>query len=156
MLTRGRRLSINAIILAVIGMQLAVVARGGERWPFAPYAMYASEHRGEITWYQVYGVTAQGEFPLDRYAYHPPFDDPRLSYSFAPRHERAHTVRADTAEMLRVVGRLYERARRERQHDGPPLRGVRVYKVTWVLDPMAANRSHPDRKVLLGEVAAGD
>jgi hypothetical protein len=154
--TRWRRRSINAIILGVIGMQLAVVARGGERWPVTPYAMYASEHRGEISWYQVYGVTGTGEFPLDRYAYHPPLDDPRLSFSFAPRPERANTVRADTGEMLRVVGRLYERARRSGQHDGPVLQGLRVYRVTWLLDPIAANRAQPDQMVLLGEVATGE
>lgn len=85
-LSAGRWVAVNAFIASVVGLQLFDVARRGEHWPFAQYAMHASEHGGgDITWYRVYGVSAAGEFPLDRDAYYSPLDGQRLSFSFAPR-----------------------------------------------------------------------
>jgi len=155
-LSAGRWVAVNTFIAFVVGMQLLDVVRHGERWPFAPYAMYASEHGADITWYQVYGVTAGGEFPLDQERFHSPLDDQRLSFSFAPRPLRRGLVIPPTNDMLRVVGRLYERGRAEGRHDGPRLTGLRLYEVTWKLDPTLANREHPTRRVLLGEVPAGE
>ena len=88
----GRRLVVSGFIACTMGLQFLEVARQGEHWPYAQYAMYASEHGGDITWYRVYGVTPEGEFPLDRDEYFPPFDPQRLSFSFAPRPPRRDLV----------------------------------------------------------------
>lgn len=145
-------MTINAILLAFIGMQFLVIARRGERWPFAPYAMYASEHGGDISWYRVYGVSAGREFPLDEPKYHPPIDDIRLSYAFTPPPSRLGTVPATASEMLPVVARLYARARRDGLHDGPPLDAIRLYQLNWTLERSLANRDTPDHKDLVAEV----
>jgi hypothetical protein len=154
-LSRGRRVVVSGFIAGIVGFQLLDVARQGEHWPFAQYAMYASEHGGDITWYRVYGVTAGGEFPLDRDEFYPPFDAPRLSYAFAPRPPRPGLVTPPTDDLLHVVGRLYERARVAGRHDGPPLTGLRAYRLTWQLDRDLAKRDHPAR-VLLGEVQGNE
>jgi len=151
----GRRLVVSSFIVLVIGLQFLEVARQGEHWPYAQYAMYASEHGGDITWFRVYGVTSEGEFPLDRDAYFSPFDPQRLSFSLAPRPPRRDLVIPPTPDLLRVVGRLYERARVAGRHDGPALTGLRAYQLTWELDRSLANREHP-AKVLLGEVRADE
>ena len=152
----GRWVAVNAFIAGVVGLQLFDVARRGEHWPFAQYAMYASEHGGDITWYRVYGVSAAGEFPLDRDAYYSPLDAQRLSFSFAPRPASRGHIIPPTNDMLRVVGRLYELGREAKRHGGPVLTGLRLYQVTWQLDPALANLERPTRLVLLGEVSAGD
>lgn len=154
-LSTARWLAINGFIAGIVGLQFLEVARQGEHWPYAPYAMYASEHGGDITWYRVYGVTPAGEFPLDREEYFSPFDAQRLSYAFAPRPPRPDLVVPPTPELLRVVGRLYERARVAGRHDGPRLTGLRAYKLTWQLDRTLANRDLPAQH-LLGEVATGE
>lgn len=155
-LSRGRWITINGLILLLVGLQLGVIWRGGERWPFARYSMYASEHGADIHWYRVYGVTASGEFPLDNDRYYVPIDGPRLSYSFTPRPDRRGLVRASPDDMLRTVGRLYERGRLDGRHQGPRLTGLRAYELTWTLDPQLKNREHPDGKALLAEVSAGE
>lgn len=155
-LSVGRRVVVNGLIAFLVGLQLLEVVRPGERWPFAPYAMYASEHGADITWRRVYGVTAAGEFPLDQERYHSPLDPWRLSFSFAPRPPRRGLIIPPTVDMLRVVGRLYERGRVEGRHHGPPLTGLRLYEITWELDPKLANRERPDRMVLLAEVQNGE
>ena len=147
----GRRLVVSGFIACVVGLQFLEVARQGEHWPYAQYAMYASEHGGDITWYRVYGVTPEGEFPLDRDAYFSPFDPQRLSFAFAPRPPRRDLVIPPTTDLLRVVGYLYERARVAGRHDGPALTGLRAYQLTWQLDRNLGNREDP-AKVLLGEV----
>ena len=151
-LGRGRWIAVNAIIVGIIGLQFLEVARQGEHWPYAQYAMYASEHGGEITWYRVYGVTPGGEFPLDRDEYFPPFDPQRLSFAFAPRPTRPDLVVPPPPELLTVVGTLYEKARVAGRHQGPPLTGLRAYRLTWQLDRTLANRAQPAQQ-LLGEVA---
>ncbi len=37
-------------------------------------------------------------------------------------------------------------------HDGPPLRGLRLYRLQWQLHPWARNRDRPQVKRLLYEV----
>jgi hypothetical protein len=154
-LSAGRWVAVNTFIACVVGLQFLEVARQGEHWPYAQYAMYASEQGGDMTWYRVYGVTPAGEFPLDRDEYFPPFDPQRLSYAFAARPPRRDLVVPPTPDLLRVVGRLYERARAAGRHAGPPLTGLRAYKLTWQLDRTLANRDRPGQ-VLLGEVAVSE
>ena len=153
--SRGRWILVNGFIACVVGLQFLEVARQGEHWPYAQYAMYASEHGGSITWYRVYGVTASGEFPLDREVYYPPFDVWRLSYAFAPRPPRRDLIVPPTTDLLREVGRLYERARVDGRHVGPPLTGLRAYRLTWELDRNLTKRDRPGRQ-LLGEVSASE
>jgi hypothetical protein len=45
----------------------------------------------------------------------------------------------------------YEMLRRAGYHDGPSLRGIRLYQLQWRLDPHAQNVVRPDHRELLAE-----
>ena len=45
-----------------------------------------------------------------------------------------------------------EELRRDGKHDKPALEGVRLYRVSWELDPWARNIATPNRKDLIFEV----
>jgi hypothetical protein len=46
----------------------------------------------------------------------------------------------------------YETLRASGRHDGPALRGMRLYIVTWPIHPQAANRDAPLQRQLVAEV----
>ncbi len=150
-MSRSRWFVVSGFILLVVGLQLLDVVVGGERWPFAPYAMYASEQGSEISWYRVYGVTGKGEFPLDQDQYHSPIGGPQLSFAFATRPMHQWVVLPPARTMLAVVARLYEHARVAGEHQGPRLAGLRLYRDTWHLDPTLANKSTPEQHRLIEE-----
>ena len=56
------------------------------------------------------------------------------------------------AEALRDLLRRYEERRRAGQHDGPPLRGLRLYRLQWQLDLWGRNRDQPNQRDLLFEL----
>jgi hypothetical protein len=151
-MSRSRWFAVNLFIASIVGMQILDVIIGGERWPFAPYNMYASEQGNQISWYRVYGVTDAGEFPLDQDQYHEPIDNSRFSFSFATRRMNQWVVLPPARVMLGVVARLYERARVAGEHQGPRLAGLRLYQDTWVLSPTLANKSNPERHHLIEEI----
>jgi hypothetical protein len=47
----------------------------------------------------------------------------------------------------------YEALRSAGRHHGPPLQGMRLYRVDWKLDPWARNLDSPDQKKLLFEIS---
>jgi len=61
---------------------------------------------------------------------------------------------ADERGIAEALGNLlgrYETRRRTGGHEGPPLAGLRLYRMTWRIDPRAANRDRPLSRELLGE-----
>lgn len=129
----------------VLGSVLSF-ATGLELWPFSPYRMYATvrtEHTVGTT--RLYGIVAgaETEFPLS---------DARYT---APAGALVDQYRADvnaTGLALQAALDRYEELRRTGQHDGPPLRGIRWYRVEWDLQADAGNVGQPDRRELLAEV----
>ncbi|HEY8599340.1 MAG TPA: hypothetical protein VIL85_12965 [Thermomicrobiales bacterium] len=113
-----------------------------EIWPFSPYRMYATvrtEHTVGTT--RLYGVvlgprwtsrsgTAPSGALVDQYSADLTAAGPALQAAL------------DRYEELRFAGR----------HDGPPLRGIRLYRVAWDLQVDAGNVAQPDRRELLAEV----
>jgi len=100
-------------------------------------------------------VTAEAperEFPLFARAYVHPFSAGGLRDSFSLLLRR-HAARPErTRQALIDCLRRYERRRRARLHDGPALRGMRLYRLTWALLPRASNFERPEGKELLLEV----
>ncbi len=121
-------------------------ATGLEIWPFTPYRMYATvrtEHTVGTT--RLYGVIAgsETEFSLWEARYTAPANALVDQYS-------ADLTAAGPA--LQAALDRYDELRLAGQHDGPPLRGMRLYGVGWDLQADAGNVEQPGRRELLAEV----
>jgi hypothetical protein len=154
-----RRLRVVELALAVlIGGSLVdiVVDVDVEHWPFSPYPMYATVARpGPLTVTRLMGVVegTGREIPLTSDADIRPFDRSRLAAAL-----RRLAVRGDSARLNRALLDCltrYERRRGAGDHHGPPLAAVRLYELTWTLDPRAANVDTPTGKRLIAAVSRG-
>ncbi|HEX7118969.1 MAG TPA: hypothetical protein VF212_09285 [Longimicrobiales bacterium] len=150
-----RLLVVNAALLFVILGSLYDIARFREHWPFSPYWMYSHARVARtIDAAQLYGVAGDGsgrEILLSDPRYIYPFDVTKLRVALermAADPAGAERLRSALADCLA----RYELLRRAGVHDGPPLRGVRLYRSEWMLDPWARNASRPDRRELIAEV----
>lgn len=148
---------INLLIVSLIASSLYMIVRDKEHWPFAQYAMYAAAERDwSLSVIRLVGVmTEEGdEIPLQDHRYTRPFNQSRQRVTFErllqlPIERRSETVR----EALRNCLERYEVMRLAGEHNGPPLRGIRLYQFSWKrLDPAAANVYQPDDKTLIAEV----
>jgi hypothetical protein len=142
----------NAIILVIVGASIYDIARDEEHWPFSQYPMFNRVTTSrELKWLRLYGVTeGKEEIPLLRYADVFPFDQSRLSKGFGSIRSQGDSASIHAALANCLV--RYERLRQRGWHDGPQLRGLRLYEVRWKLDPRAANVDTPDSRELVGEV----
>jgi hypothetical protein len=153
--TRVRTWLAHAVIAVVAGGGLVAIATGIERWPFSPYPMYAKIRPASYSMPVLFGVTAEAperEVPLFQKAYLYPFNTAVLRDAFVLqlRQSAAHPD-APRQALLDCLQR-YERRRRAGLHDGPALRGMRLYRLTWALLPGASNFERPEGKELLLEV----
>jgi hypothetical protein len=127
-----------------------------EHWPFSRYPMYSRlMSEPKLTKVRVYGVTDDGEVPLTAEPHFPPLTMSRLSAVVS----RMGEYRNDSTKMSAAMGNLatiYERARRAGKHDGPKLKFLRVYAVSWTLKPWADNIEQPDKRVLLVEAQCSE
>jgi hypothetical protein len=155
-LNRGRVCFVYLIIAVLVGGSLYDLARDSEHWPFSQYGMYSEVQRDpSLSVMRLFGVTRgkSQEIPMLRFDYVQPLDQSRLRWAFEDmnyrpnREQRMRTALSDCLvryELLRQAGR----------HQGPPLEGIRLYRVYWQLDPWARNADQPNRKELLFEVSA--
>jgi hypothetical protein len=151
-----RLLLVHAVIAALIGGSAYDIVTDREHWPFSQYPMFASVWRERsLTLLRLYGVEADGrEFPLIDHRYVTPFEQSRL-----PKALRRIARRSDAQQALQRAIRdcfeRYDRLRAAQRHDGPPLRAMRLYEVTWTLDPDASNVDRPDSLKLISEYSRG-
>lgn len=131
------------------------IATGYEHWPFSPYPLY---HKAQLSHTAVqallYGVRAfEGaeEVPLFEDKYIQPFDRVRLAVALDRLTRRPDDGRALRDALSDCLTR-YESLRAAERHHGPPLVGIRLYRVEWSLEPSAGNLNHPDTRTLLAEV----
>ncbi len=149
-MSRSRRLLANLLVLGIVAGTAAAIATGRELWPFSPYPMFSTVRRGPTVarpW--LYGVLSDGtEAPLaDRAAFHP-FRLSQLESAF----DRLGP--ADLREGLEDMLSRYEARRRSGRHSGPPVAGLRVYRMTFELEADGGNRDRPLARELLAEVSA--
>jgi glycosyltransferase involved in cell wall biosynthesis len=153
----SRIMGVHLLMVLLVGGAAYDIVTGTEHWPFSPYPMFSTVAREPIAEsVRVMGVTDEPvprEIPLRDRRMVAPFDQCRLSTVLAgavnnpARRPLAH-------EMLRDCLDRYEAQRASGRHDGPPLQAVRLYKMTWNLDPAAVNVDRPERARLLEEVRA--
>lgn len=155
-------------ILAIVGGTFFDIITQREHWPFSPYPMYSSiELDTTTTKYYVYGVpvagaendatgndTAGTEISLQSFVYTAPLSTIRLGAGLSKLQWRQNRDKLWQRTLENVLAR-YERRRLAGQHDGPPLRAIRLYREEWTLDPLAGNLDRPDSRELLIEVEQG-
>jgi hypothetical protein len=96
-------------------------------------------------------VTPDGhEVALLRYSYLWPLDQSRLPLGLRRIHQQPGNE-GRLEEALSDILRRYERRRAAGDHDGPAVRGIRLYEVAWDLEPYAANLDRPASRVLIAE-----
>jgi hypothetical protein len=146
-MTGRRRLVANGVLLAILLGSAAAIVTGKELWPFSPYPMFSSLRGGPSLgslWFR--GVLADGtevQLPGSR-AFHPL----RLAQLTAAL-ERLSGDRLEEA-LLDLLTR-YGVRRRAGRHDGPPLKGLRLYRMTFAFDPDPAGRDRPISRELVAE-----
>ncbi len=154
-MTRVRIWLAHAVIAVAAGGGLLAIASDTERWPFSPYPMYAKIRPASYSMPVLFGVTAGAparEFPLFAKAYLYPFSAAGLRDSFSIQLRRNAARPEVPRQALLDCLRRYERRRRAGLHDGPVLRGMRLYRLTWALLPRASNVERPEGKEFLLEV----
>ena len=169
-LPRQRIWLVYSVMTLFLAGSLADLVTGREHWPFSPYPMYAVVPRGHsLVALRLFGVTAgtakraqracerrgremRGgrEIPLVAPESIRPFTPSRLEGAL-----RELKRRGDPSLIREALGdclRRYEKRRRAGDHHGSPLQSIRLYRVSWKLDPWARNVDRPDRKELILEV----
>ena len=153
-MTFKRQVFAHLLIFGVIVGSAYDILTRQEHWPFSDYPMFAAIHRGTVLeWPRLFGVTADGsEVALVSHEYLWPLDQSRLPIGLRHIHaterdtERIHAALEDCLER-------YERRRIAGQHDGPVLRGIRLYVVAWDIQPYARNLDRPRSRQLIGEAS---
>lgn len=151
-MSRTRLILAQLVIAGVIGGSFYDILTKQEHWPFSNYPMFSAVHRSSVLrWPRLYGVTAEGtEVPIVSYQELWPLDQSRLPiglramYDEEGADDRVRTV-------LRDVLRRYEARRRSGAHSGRPLIAIRLYLVSWQLEPFARNLDSPTERRLLAD-----
>jgi hypothetical protein len=149
-MTRARLMFIHTLIAGVIGGSLYDIVNRQEHWPFSNYPMFSTIHREAVLrWPRIYGVRPDGrEVPVTNYDELYPLDQSRLPIGLrAIYNEEGASPRIHDA-LLDVLHR-YEARRQAGEHDGSPLTAMRLYLVSWPLDPFADNLDQPSQRQLL-------
>ncbi len=151
-----RRMGIFAaylVIAIIVGGSLFDMLRDTEHWPWSNFPMYSApeEQTASFQDYRLYGVLQNDHSEISLATdsrYTQPFDPSRLAEALAGL---AGDPRINEGLLDCLV--RYENLRKAGAHDGPPLSGIRMYKVRFTLDPWGRNTEQPDQKLLISEVS---
>ena len=148
---RWRFWLVNSIVAVLVLAHFMEIVRQTEHWPFSNYPMWA---RVSKEWHETQivpmGVTDDDppeEVKLTDPAYFAPMPVyyQRLNFrSVAKKPNVRDRVVRDYLER-------YERRRAAGLHRGPPLKGVRLYELYWMMDRSASNVATPERRTLVYE-----
>jgi hypothetical protein len=150
-----KKFLVYVVIVVITGGSLFDIITGKEHWPFSPYPMFSSVKRDYfLTKLQLFGVTESGspqEISLSKSKFIQPLDNSRLSAALN-RELQGEIRKQNINKILHALWSRYEVLRHEGRHNGPPLRGIRLYQSHWKLDPHARNINQPDRRELIFEI----
>ncbi|HKW94492.1 MAG TPA: hypothetical protein VJX92_21590 [Methylomirabilota bacterium] len=155
-MSRKQLIVANCVVLVLLGLQILDIAMQREDWPFSNYPMYASQQTEHYSWIRVYGVAETGEFALAPERQLRPWDFVRINYSFAGTVLSQPDQSTSGRRALESLYRLYEAGRRAGEHNGPPLRALRVYREQWRIEPELANKATPEERQLIYELNISD
>jgi hypothetical protein len=144
-------LFVHVLLAVLVAVPAWDIVEKAEHWPWGSYRMFAGIADDRLSRRVLFGVDAQGaEVPLHNSDVLHPFDRVRLNDALLP----LLTAPGALDVALRDVLDRYESRRRAGAHDGPALRGIRLYEVYWRLDPQARNRDDVTNRTMLAEVGA--
>jgi len=154
-MSRSRLIFVHLLIVGVIGGSLYDIATRQEHWPFSDYPMFSTIHREAVLrWPRLYGVRPDGrEVPVTRYAELWPLDQSRLPLGLRAIYNQEGASRRIHDALLDVLQR-YEARREAGEHEGGPFIAMRLYMVSWPLEPFAANLDEPSERQLLAQASA--
>jgi hypothetical protein len=145
-MTRWRVWLVYVIVAVLVLPHLMEIVRQTEHWPFSNYPMWARVshewHERQIVPVGVRADDPETEVPLTDPAYFAPMPVYYQRLNFSKIAGRAKTRDA----VLRDYLAAYERRRAAGLHQGPPLKGVRLYEHHWTMDRHASNAETPDRR----------
>ena len=93
------------------------------------------------------------EVPVTRYADLWPLDQSRLPIGLRAIYEQEGASQRIHDALLDVLQR-YEARRRDGDHQQGPFVAIRLYMVSWPLEPFAANLDEPSERRLLAQASA--
>jgi hypothetical protein len=152
-MSKPRLWVVYALGVVIFVGALPDIVRDTEHWPFSQYPMDSELFESKTySMLRLYGVVQRSplvEIQLYKTSYIQPFDNSRLSTGLG------HAVRVNKQdEAVADCLMRYETLRLAGRHAGPPLVAMRLYMVTWTLDPSLSNIDRPDRKELLAEAVS--
>src|SRR5580704_15274971 len=153
----GARLAFaHATIATLFGGSAYAIVEDCDAWPFSSYPMYSYiDSSRAVTRLELVGVASDrggGEVALRIMKEIPPWDDTRLMASLR---RLLHGSDAELAvrKALKELLTRYEDLRAAGKHDGPRLRGLRLYELTWKnISPGTPGSRPPDQRELVGVV----
>ena len=138
----------NAVIVAVISIFLYDIFNYDEHWPFSSHRMYSTINGPTYVKNELMLVTADGEVTPDVDLYFKPFKKSRFNYMLR------NLIRSGNKRLAREaldnMATIYEKNKEASDDQWPELVGLRLYQLSWELDPSLANRDNP-RKSLMFE-----
>jgi hypothetical protein len=151
--TRGRVFLVHAIIAVLVGGAAFAIITDKERWPFSPYPMYSYiDKKRSVMRLELVGLAENGaETPLVIMKQLPPWDDARLMKSLRTMLKTKNAA-LRVKDALKDLLARYETLRRRGEHSGVPLRGLRLYRLTWKeIGPGSFNDSGADKREWVAE-----
>lgn len=156
--SRIRRILVNLGLVALLAGAAFEMLTGGEHWPFSSYPMFSKVRReARVVHHALVAVPRDGgeEFPLYKSEHIHPFQWYRHRQAFSRMLERSAGEAAARSALADALAR-YEHARADGRHDGPPLDGVRLYRVEWAIDPRARDLIGHEERTLVAEVSSAE
>lgn len=154
-MTKRRMVIVHILIGLFLFGSISCIVADAELWPFSNYPMYSYPYRSEFNRKLVYGVTVDGnEVRLSEGRFWWPLSEVRIANTFMRLKKLNKQDQWSSA--AGYLEHLYYSRKKRKRHTGPILSGLRLYRVSWTIQPQAVNREHPDRKRLLAEVIFGE
>jgi hypothetical protein len=120
-------------------LTLVQAATGREDWPLSGYPMYSQLESKVASRVRLVGVSDTGEFPLTR-EQTSPFSGSRLNVLM--KHLKKNDKRRQA--FLDEIRERYDSRREGREH---PLRGIRIYRESWVVRSGLEGIDTPQREL---------
>ena len=151
-MSRARVWLVYAVLFAIVGGHLVEIVTQREHWPFSPYPMWSM---ASTSWglqdHRLYGVTDEPtprEILLQKPEYFAPLPSRFMRLQMLKGLEEERKGRPQhLAAITRDYLQRYEQRRKAGLHNGPPLKGLRMYLYQWQMNRDASNRASPQRTV---------
>ena len=152
-MSRFRMWFISGVLLFIVAGHLFDAWKRRDHWPFAAYPMFAGVNRATpITSEQLVGVTADGrEIPVTSQMIGVLHMN-RVRPSLVRIHNLSREPDSDdprgAEKALDGLLEMYEARRTRGEHAGPPLVGMRFYRLRWEFMWRAENAATPEKSLL--------